>query len=178
LKVAFIPSASNPLESKEGTENDRNALINLGFQVLEVDIAVTRNENLRQALETVDVIFVGGGNSFYLLQETHRSGFGEMLGEFVGNGTPYIGSSAGSVLVGTTIEPIKMMDDPKQAPELSSYDGLGFVDFVPLVHYGNEEFVDEYKTALSDLYSSGPRFILVRDNEFLIVRGDYWRICG
>jgi dipeptidase E len=178
LRVAFIPTASNLSESKEGTENDRNKLIRLGFEIVEVDIAVTGRENLRQALGAVDVIFVGGGNTFYLLQEARRSGFTEMLGEFVSNGTPYIGSSAGSVLVGTTIEPIAMMDDPKQAPELHSYDGLGFVDFVPLVHYGNEEFVEEYRKALSDLYSSGPRFVLLRDNEFLIVQGDYWRICG
>ena len=178
LKVAFIPTASNLSESKEGTENDRNKLISLGFQIIDVDIAVTRHENLKQALGKVDVIFVGGGNTFYLLQEAHRSGFSEMLGDFVGGGTPYIGSSAGSVRVGTTIEPIKMMDDPKDAPELTSYDGLNFVGFVPLVHFGNEEFVEEYRTALSDLYSHGPRFILVRDNEYLIIQGDYWRICG
>ncbi|MFF7970892.1 Type 1 glutamine amidotransferase-like domain-containing protein [Streptomyces sp. NPDC007905] len=178
LKVAFIPTASNPSENKEGTENDRNKLVSLGFQVFDVDIAATGHEDLRQALEPADVIFVGGGNTFYLLQEARRSGFDQMLRDLVGNGRSYIGSSAGSVLLGTTIEPIKMMDDPKEAPELASYDGLGFVDFVPLVHYGNEEFVEEYGAALAELYSSGPRFVLVRDNEFLIVRGDHWRICG
>lgn len=178
LTVAFIPTASNPSESKEGVENDRNKLISLGFKVIDLDISVTRHQNLRQALATVDVICVGGGNTFYLLQEAHKSGFSEMLREFVRNGTPYIGSSAGSVIVGTTIEPIKMMDDPNDAPELASYDGLGFVDFVPLVHYGNDEFVEEYQGALADLYSSGPRFILVRDNEFIMVQGNYWRICG
>jgi len=178
LKVAFIPTASNLSANKEGTEDDRNKLISLGFQVLDVDIAVTRHEDLRRALEMADVIFVGGGNTFYLLQEAHRSGLSGMLSEFIGSGVPYIGSSAGSVMMGSTIEPIKMMDDPGGAPELTSYEGLGFVDFVPLVHFGNEEFVDEYRTALSDLYSSGPRFVLVRDHEFLHVQGDYWRIFG
>ena len=178
LKVAFIPTASNLSANKEGTEGDRKKLISLGFQVVDVDIAVTRHDDLRRALEIADVIFVGGGNTFYLLQEAHRSGLNLMLREFVGNGVPYIGSSAGSVMVGTTIEPIKMMDDPGDAPALTSYEGLGFVEFVPLVHYGNVEFVDEYRTALSALYASGPRFVLVRDNEFLHVQGDYWQICG
>lgn len=177
LKVAFIPTASNLAANKEGTENDRNKLTSLGFQVEDVDIAVTRHEDLRRVLEMADVIFVGGGNTFYLLQETRKSGLDEVLREFVGNGIPYIGSSAGSVIMGSTIEPIKMMDDPEDAPALTSYKGLGFVNFVPLVHYGNEEFVDEYRTALPDLYTSGPTFVLVRDQEFLHVKGDYWRIC-
>ncbi|MGW6979076.1 Type 1 glutamine amidotransferase-like domain-containing protein [Streptomyces sp. NPDC054932] len=178
LKVAFIPTASNPSRNKEGTENDREKLRSLGFRITDVDIAATPREDLRRTLKQADVIFVGGGNTFYLLQEARRSGFDTMLREFIEDGTPYIGSSAGSVLLGPTIEPIKMMDDPKEAPELDSYEGLGLVDFVPLVHYGNEEFAEEYKTALTDLYAAGPRFVLVRDHEFLTVRGDQWRIDG
>ncbi|MCX5386867.1 Type 1 glutamine amidotransferase-like domain-containing protein [Streptomyces sp. NBC_00083] len=178
LKVAFIPTASNPSRTKEGTENDRAKLRDLGFHVTDVDIATTRQEDLRGALRHADVIFVGGGNTFHLLQEARRSGFDTMLREFIDDGTPYIGSSAGSVILGPTIEPIKMMDDPKEAPELDSYDGLGLIDFVPLVHYGNEEFVEEYKTALAELYVAGPRFVLVRDHEFLTVDGDQWRIDG
>ncbi|MET8285179.1 Type 1 glutamine amidotransferase-like domain-containing protein [Streptomyces sp. NPDC005132] len=178
LKVAFIPTASNPSTNKEGTENDRAKLRSLGFHVTDVDIAATPQEDLRRALKQADVIFAGGGNTFYLLQEARRSGFDTMLRELIEDGTPYIGSSAGSVLLGPTIEPIKMMDDPKEAPELDSYEGLGLIDFVPLVHYGNEEFVEEYKTALADLYAAGPRFVLVRDHEFLTVHGDQWRING
>ncbi|WP_077798295.1 Type 1 glutamine amidotransferase-like domain-containing protein [Streptomyces sp. JHA26] len=177
-KVAFIPTASRPSQNKEGTEKDREKLRSLGFQVTDVDIAATPREDIQRALKRADIIFVGGGNTFYLLQEARRSGFDTMLRESIEAGTPYIGSSAGSVLLGPTVEPIKMMDDPKEAPELDSYDGLGLVDFVPLVHYGNEEFVEEYRTALAGLYAAGPRFVLVRDHEFLTVRGDHWRIDG
>lgn len=178
LTVAFVPTASNPSENKEGTENDRAKLVELEFQVIDVDIATVRHEELSQTLEAADVIFVGGGNTFYLLQEARRSGFDEVLGELMSAGKTYIGSSAGSVLLAPTIEPIKMMDDPEQAPELQSYDGLALIDFLPLVHFGNDEFVEEYQQALSDLYSSGPRFVLVRDDEFLLVQDDYWRICS
>lgn len=178
LSVAFVPTASNPSENKEGTENDRAKLVELGFRVTDVDIATARHEELTRTLAASDVILVGGGNTFYLLQEARRSGFDEMLGELIRAGKPYIGSSAGSVLLAPTIEPIKMMDDPKQAPELQSYDGLALIDFLPLVHFGNDEFVEEYRQALSDLYSSGPRFVLVRDDEFLLVQDGNWRICS
>jgi hypothetical protein len=40
------------------------------------------------------------------------------------------------------------------------------------------EFGEEYGSALAELYLSGPRIVLVRDNEFLLVNGDQWRICG
>jgi dipeptidase E len=175
LSVAFVPTASNPSENKEGTESDRARLVELGFRVTDVDIATVRHDELRQAMGAADVILVGGGNTFYLLQEARRSGFDEILGELIRAGKPYIGSSAGSVLLAPTIEPIKMMDDPKQAPELDSYDGLALIDFLPMVHFGNDEFVEEYRQALSDLYSSGPRFVLVRDDEFLVVSDGCWR---
>ncbi len=178
LSVAFVPTASNPSENKEGTDKDRAKLIELGFEVTDVDIATVRHHELRQELKAADVVVVGGGNTFYLLQETRRSGFDEILEEMIRAGKPYIGSSAGSVLLAPIIEPIQMMDDPAQAPELQSYDGLGLIDFLPLVHFGNEEFVEEYGRALSDLYDSGPRFVLVRDDEFLLVRDDLWRICS
>ncbi|MGC4795743.1 Type 1 glutamine amidotransferase-like domain-containing protein [Micromonospora saelicesensis] len=176
LSVAFVPTASNPSENKEGTEDDRSKLIKLGFRVNDVDIATARHEELRQTLQAADVILVGGGNTFYLLQEARRSGFDEELTELIRAGKPYIGSSAGSVLLAPTIEPIKMMDDPRQAPELQSHDGLGIIDFLPLVHFGNVEFVDEYRQALSDMYSAGPRFVLVRDDEYIVVRDGFWRI--
>ena len=178
LSVAFVPTASNPSENKDGTESDRAKLLELGFRVVDVDIATARHEEILQTMESADVILVGGGNSFYLLQEARRSGFDNILGDMIRSGKPYVGSSAGSVLLAPTIEPIKMMDDPKQAPALQSYDGLALIDFLPLVHFGNAEFVEEYRQALSDMYSFGPRFVLVRDDEFVMVRDGYWRICS
>src|SRR6266576_1806650 len=75
LSVAFVPTASNPSKNKEGTENDRAKLVELGFRVTDVDIATARYEELGQTLGAADVILVGGGNTFYLLQEARRSGF-------------------------------------------------------------------------------------------------------
>lgn len=178
LRVAFVPTASNPSQDKEGVNDDRKKLVDLGFEIIDVDIAAVTHESLRQALTDCDVIFVAGGNTFYLLQESNKSGFSELLPKFVRSGKPYIGSSAGSVLVGPTVQPIELMDDPAAAPDLTSFDGLGLIDLIPLVHYGNEEFEQEYKNALDNYYSSGPRFVLVRDNEFILVRDDLWKLCG
>lgn len=176
LKVAFIPTAANPSTNKEGINNDRNMLVEIGFKVVDIDVSFVRNNDLRKALDGVDIIFVAGGNTFYLLQESNKSGFSELLIELIHAGIIYIGSSAGAVLVGPTIGPISMMDDPRLAPELTSYDGLGLVEFIPLVHFGNDEYREHYLKALGELYTSSPKFVLVRDDQFIIIQDDYWKL--
>ena len=61
-----------------------------------------------------------------------ESGFSKIVKKLIEEGVTYIGSSAGSVLVGPTIEPVKTMDNPNDAPNLNSFEGLGFIDFVIL----------------------------------------------
>jgi len=60
----------------------------------------------RALLEKADGIFVGGGETFVLLAELHRTGQLDVIRQRVAAGVPYLGSSAGSnvagLLIGTT----------------------------------------------------------------------------
>jgi dipeptidase E len=60
----------------------------------------------RALLERADAIFVGGGETFVLLAELHRTGQLELIRSRVADGVPYGGSSAGAnvagLLIGTT----------------------------------------------------------------------------
>lgn len=60
----------------------------------------------RALLERADGIFVGGGETFVMLAELHRTGQIEMIRERVAAGAPYGGSSAGAnvagLIIGTT----------------------------------------------------------------------------
>jgi dipeptidase E len=60
----------------------------------------------RALLEQADGIFIGGGETFVLLGELHRSGQLELIREHVAAGVPYGGSSAGAnvagLIIGTT----------------------------------------------------------------------------
>ena len=57
-------------------------------------------------LEAADAIFVGGGETFVLLAELHRTGQLDVIRRRVAEGIPYGGSSAGAnvagILIGTT----------------------------------------------------------------------------
>ncbi len=56
-----------------------------------------------QRLDEVDAVFVGGGNTFALLQRLRQSGMLVRMAARVRVGMPYLGSSAGTNITGPTI---------------------------------------------------------------------------
>jgi dipeptidase E len=85
----------------------------------------------KRAIEETDAIFIGGGNTFRLLKALQDSDLLESIRRGVRQGTPYIGSSAGSNVAGPTIKTTK--DMPIVQPR--SFDSLGLVPFQISPHY-------------------------------------------
>ena len=88
-------------------------------------------------LSDADCIYVGGGNSFFLLQELRRTGADALLAERIADGIPQIGESAGSVIMSPDIGYCSIMDRTDRAPGLRDYKGLGLTDFHVVPHLGN-----------------------------------------
>jgi len=61
------------------------------------------NSDWRDALDRIDAILVGGGNTYVLLKRLSESGLLDVLRERVRKGLPYIGASAGSNVAGPNI---------------------------------------------------------------------------
>lgn len=176
LKLAFIPTASNPYTDKSWLLKDRDKLVDMGFQVTDVDIEGKTEGELRKALADIDVLFVSGGNTFYLLEKTLASGFDNVAKECINAGKVYIGSSAGAVLVSPTIAFVEGLDDPKAAPSLESYEGLNEVPFLVMPHYGDADYEEVYKEVLEKWKDRGYELKLLTNNEALIAEGDTSRI--
>ena len=172
LKLAFVPTASNIYKNREWVDIDRNKLIDMGFSVKDVDIEGKSESVLREELSGIDVLFVSGGNTFYLLEKARESGFDKLAKEFIDAGKVYIGSSAGSVFVCSTIEFVSGMDDPKVAPNLKSYEGLNEVDFLLMPHQGDDEYKELYDKVLTKWRGLGYEVKTLTNNEALIVKGD------
>lgn len=106
----------------------RRQLRQLGFRVTELDVSTAAAPDVRSTLSDADCIYVGGGNSFFLLQELRRTGADALLAERIADGIPYIGESAGSVIMSPDIGYCSIMDRTDRAPGLRDYKGLGLTD--------------------------------------------------
>ncbi|MCG8283344.1 Type 1 glutamine amidotransferase-like domain-containing protein [Acinetobacter seifertii] len=140
--VTFIPTASKPEEVTFYVDNDRLAFEKLGMKVEILNIEQENYETIEKTLNKNDYIFISGGNTFYLLQELKKSQADKIISNLINQGKPYIGSSAGSIVLAPDIEYIKTMDDSSKAPELSDTKAMGIINFSILPHFGNEPFSD------------------------------------
>ena len=168
LRVLFIPTAANVNEDKSYVLTDKNKLLSLGFHVTELDLSQKQPSEIRNVVRKSDIIYVAGGNTFYLLQEIRESGFDTMLKEFLGSGGIYIGSSAGSAVLCPSIEYIRQMDDPTLAPRLKSFTGLQLVDFLVLPHYDDESLREKF-TLIQQEYGAQHKILSITDNQFVFV---------
>lgn len=174
LKVAFVPTAADPYEDKWFVKKDKEKLRELGFNIVVLDLKEKNEENIRQALLSIDIIFVAGGNTFYLLEQTQKSGFDVVVKELIKKGIIYIGSSAGSIIVGPDIAPVKAFDEADKA-QLASTKGLGLIDFVVLPHYGKEEYQFLYDGIMRE-YKDRYTLIPLTDNQMVVVENGNYQV--
>ena len=171
--VTYIPTAGIAEETEGMIEDETNTLESLGLTVEALDVSTASYESIVSTLTKNDIIFVGGGNTFYLLQELRRSGADKILIQEVNKGKLYIGESAGAIIACPDIGYCVGMDSPEKAPELSDYSGLGLVDFYIVPHIGNEEMgqasekaVEEYNSRLDLEVITDKQVIQVEDKSY------------
>ena len=123
--VLFFPFALYDRDAYAAKAKER--FMAMGYSLESVHGAT----NPQQAVEKADAFFIGGGNTFRLLKALQDIGLIEPIRHKVNNGTPYIGSSAGSNVAGPTIKTTK--DMPIVQPR--SFDALGLVPFQISPHF-------------------------------------------
>ena len=173
--VTYIPTAGIVEEIDGMIENETNTLQSLGLKVDVLDVSSASYESIVSALTKNDIIFVGGGNTFYLLQELRRSGADKIVVQEVNKGKLYIGESAGAVIACPDIGYCSGMDSPEKAPDLTDYTGLGLVDFYIVPHIGNEEMGEAAKKAVEE-YSSRLDLKIITNRQIIQVDGENNRI--
>lgn len=88
-------------------------------------------KNPIDCIKNAKAIFTGGGNTFLLTNTLYKNNLIEPLKKAIDNGTPYLGTSAGSNICGLTIKTTN--DMPIIYPP--SFKALGFVPFNINPHY-------------------------------------------
>ena len=137
VRVAHIITASKVEQDTSYVEKDREWMKEAGFNVEDIDIEGKNKKQLTRILEAVDIIYVQGGNTFYLLKQMRKSGFDKIIKKLLRKGIVYIGVSAGSIVAGKTIETAGWKTD-KDKFGLLNLKGLKLIDLNIFVHYKPE----------------------------------------
>jgi len=127
-ELLFIPYARpDGLDYPAYTELPRQAFAALDLPVR----GIHEYPDPLEAVEQAQAIFIGGGNTFVLLHELYRQKLIKPLQEKIRQGTPYMGSSAGSNVAGISIGTSN--DMPIVYPP--SFEALALLPFNVNPHY-------------------------------------------
>ena len=169
--VTYIPTAAIAEEIEGMAEAETRMLEGLGLTVDELEVSTASKDNVREKLAKNDMIFVGGGNTFFLLQELKRSGADQIIAREVEKGKLYIGESAGAIAACPDIGYSAEMDVPGKAPELTDYTGMGLVDFYVVPHMGHPE-MGPAANSIIEKYSSVLGLKVIDDHQVILIEGD------
>jgi dipeptidase E len=167
INLLFIPTASRSEAELVYVAESRQELVDLGVKNItthNLDHPFAKND-----LKNVDVIYVCGGNTFYLLQQLRASGLDKILPDFTGT---YVGVSAGSIVMGPNIEVSAPWDD--NDIDLDDTAGLNIVDFAVIPHFQRKDI--EIIQELRD--QANYEILELTDNQAVLVKNGERTIIG
>jgi dipeptidase E len=126
--LIFIPYAQpSGISLDEYTHKVSTAFAKINKKI----IGLHTFENPIEAIENAEGFFTGGGNTFVLLDQLYKKNVIQSLKKAIESGTPYLGTSAGSNILGATIQTTN--DMPIIYPP--SFDAIGALTFNLNPHY-------------------------------------------
>ncbi len=127
-EIIFIPYARpSGISHDEYTEIAAKAFSKIDKKI----IGLHTFENPIEAIQNAQALFTGGGNTFLLVDQLYRNELIPVLQDRIKNGTPYLGTSAGSNICGLSMKTTN--DMPIIYPP--SFNTLGVVPFNINPHY-------------------------------------------
>jgi len=164
IKILFVPTAARSQEELKYVEESKKELFELGILKTNLRIINLDKPVLFEEVKNFDMIYVCGGNTFYLLKKIRESGFDKVIKKFVALGKLYFGVSAGSILVCPNIEIAKPFDE--NDINLTDLTGLNLIDVVVSPHYCLED------KSIIDSFKKKNKVIPLTDNQALLILGD------
>ena len=169
--ILFIPYAR-----PSGLSHDAyTEIVQKAFKKIDKNIVgIHQFENPKKALLEAKGIFVGGGNSFVLLDELYKNDVFDALKSVIQSGTPYLGTSAGSNICGKTIGTSN--DMPIVHPP--SFDALSIIPFNINPHYldpnpKSKHMGETRETRIKEFHFFNSQSVVgLREGSFLEVSGE------
>lgn len=170
-EVLFIPYARpSGLSHDEYTKIAEDAFSKINKRI----IGLHTFEKPEEAIKNAKGVFVGGGNTFVLVSQLYKNNMMQFLREAIFNGLPYLGTSAGSNICGTTMGTTN--DMPIAYPP--SFKTLGVIPFNINPHYLDPDPTSKHmgetrETRIKEYHSQNTIPVVgIREGSWLEVKGE------
>jgi dipeptidase E len=146
LSVVIITTAS-----AEWKEKNKHAILakkfleNMGFRKVEFLDVEFENPN---RLKKFDIIYINGGNPFYLLYYLKKSSSDKIITQISDKGAIIIGVSAGAVVLGPNINIVNYFDKKLNIVKLKNFTALNLTNIIIYPHYkkDSEEKIEKFES--------------------------------
>ncbi|WP_159071530.1 Type 1 glutamine amidotransferase-like domain-containing protein [Campylobacter concisus] len=169
--VVFIDTAAKFEEVNFYVDEAVEILENFGSKLRHLDVSCAQslavpvsekdelfcNDEILSAISQCDIIYISGGNTFYLLNELRKSRVWQAIKNAVKAGKIYVGESAGAIAAAPDTKYATLMDE--NSVKTSDFTGLNLVDFCVVPHFGCEPFTQathEIMEKFGNLYDLRP----------------------
>lgn len=169
--ILFIPFARpSGITHEEYTDKVALAFAKIGIEVK----GVHEYDDYSTAIKNAEGIFTGGGNTFLLVTQLYKYNVMNVLAEVVKNGTPFLGTSAGSNICGLTMQTTN--DMPIIYPP--SFKTLGLIPYNLNPHYLDADLQSKHmgetrETRIKEFHSFNTTPVIgLREGSWLEVKGE------
>ncbi|MEK7508212.1 MAG: Type 1 glutamine amidotransferase-like domain-containing protein [Patescibacteria group bacterium] len=175
MKMAYVITASKGVENLDYIERERKFFKDQNFNYQEVDLDGKSSDELRDLLKNFEIVYVTGGNTFYLLKSIRQSGFDKIIRELISQGLVYMGASAGSYVMCPSIEMATWEHQNKYNHcGVDDLTGLNSVPFLITAH-----FKPEYKELIQEKIKNTKYPVkILTDEQAILIQDDKVELIG
>jgi dipeptidase E len=175
--IVFIPFA----RPSGITHDEYTSKVAQAFSSININVkGIHEFDNAEKAIKEAEGIFTGGGNTFLLVTQLYQQNIMQTLAQTVKNGTPYLGTSAGSNICGLSMQTSN--DMPIIYPP--SFQTLGLIPFNLNPHYLDPDLSSKHmgetrETRIKEFHAFNTIPVLgLREGSWLEVKGDQITLKG
>ena len=173
-KVLFVETSGETHQGERRWIDDAiEKMQQLGFELENYTITGKTESEIKSAISNVDIVYVAGGNTAYLLNKSQENNFAKIVRDFIAKGGIYIGQSAGSIVAGPNIYPLYKSQQDKWFKSLNGFDGFQLVDFIVIPHFGHADKKDRFfNHRFKHMYNDKYKIILLTDKQYVRIQED------
>lgn len=170
ISIAIITTAAEGKEKNKYSQLAKKQFSDIGFEHIDfIDFEIDPIKNL----SGYNIFYVCGGNTFKLLKFARKADFKSSIENLLKRNGIYIGVSAGSIIVGPSIEIASEVSADKNEISLEDLSGFNITNLIILPHYSAE--IEEEAKAFETKYNvtveriSNSQAILVENRQRIVI---------